>query len=89
MARAKNAPESNNEKSPSFSEVFKALFCIEEPFKKLKLWAKIPPRMRYRLWNPKAILENYTRLYRDPIKQISIQFYYGHRLIMRRRHMGI
>ena len=54
MARPKNAPKSNHEKSitvksPSFSEVLKALFCIGEPFKEIKLWAKIPPRMRYRL----------------------------------------
>ena len=33
----------------SFSEVFKTLFCIGEPVKAIKLWAKIPPRMKYRL----------------------------------------
>ncbi len=31
------------QKSPSFSEAFKALFCIAEPFKAINLWAKIPP----------------------------------------------
>ena len=40
----------------SGSERLKALFCLEEPFKAIKLWAKIPPRMKYRLYMLRPVL---------------------------------
>ena len=42
---------SGNVRHEQILEVFKTPFCIGEPFKEIKLWAKIPPRMRYCLWS--------------------------------------
>ncbi len=85
MARAKNAPGSNHEK---------ALFYIGEPFKAIELWAKIPPRMRYRLpWfstSGKCFFHFqgfpwFSRLFGNPVSRIwwhtviTMEYYSGQR----------